>query len=148
MKNILLIPLLALSFLTIHCSGSDDDVPNNEPEVPVQTKHFHPPLWIQGTWHTTETPTTRLKFTQDDVISLNDNSSLNDQINKSKTTNLIWAVEDEAASNTHYNYTLTFRSVGGGPYADNKFKVQKINDTLMLRAPDFAYLIYYVKEKD
>ncbi|MDR3025601.1 hypothetical protein [Chryseobacterium sp.] len=148
-KNVLSIFLFALSFLVLSCSGDNDNLPEKEePTTPVQTKHFNPPLWIQGTWHTTKTPTTRLKFTKDDIISLNDNSSLNDQINKSKTTNLIWAVEDEGASNTLYYYTLTFRPVGGGPYGDNKFRVQKINDTLMLRAPDFSYLIYYVKEKD
>jgi hypothetical protein len=150
MKNILLTPLLALSFLIINCSGSDDNLPNNEqePEVAAQTKHFHPPLWIQGVWHTTSTPVARLKFTQDDIISLIDNSSLSDQINKSKSTNLVMAVENEGIGNTLYYYTLTNRPTNSNLYSASEFRVQKINDTLMFRAPEFSNLIYYVKEKN
>lgn len=147
-KNILLIPFLTLSFLTINCSGSNDNLPNNEPEVQAQTKHFHPPLWIQGVWHTTSTPVARLKFTQDDVISLIDNSSLNAQINKSKTTNLIWAVEHEGSSSTGYVYLITHRPNTGGLYSNYEFRVKKVNDTLMVRYPDFSAAIYYVKEKE
>jgi hypothetical protein len=153
-KHILLIPLLALSFLTIHCSGSDDNLPNNkqEPEVPTQTKHFHPPLWIQGVWswklHSTA-PIQRIRFTKDDIISLPDNASYSDEINKSKTTDLIMTVEDEGISNTLYYYSIARKRPNSNEYVGlNEFRVQKKNDTVMVRSPDFSAPIYYTKEKD
>lgn len=148
-KNALSIPLFAFLFLVLSCSGDNDNLlEKEEPTAPVQTKHFNPPLWIQGTWHTTETPTTRLKFTKDDIISLNDNSSLNDQINKSKTTNIIWAVEHEASSSSGYVYLITYRPTTGSLYSNSEFRVYKINDTLMRRITDSPYSVYYAKEKD
>ncbi len=153
-KSIVLIPLLAILFLIINCSGSDDNLlpPNKEPEIPTQTKHFHPPIWIQGVWswkaHSTA-PVQRIKFTHDDIISLPDNASYSDEINKSKTTDLIMTVEDEGISNTLYYYSIARKKPNSNEYIGlNEFRVQKKNDTVMVRVPDFSAPIYYTKEKD
>lgn len=151
-KNILLIPILALSFLTLNCSGNDDNLPPNNQEKetlpPPPATHFNPPAWIQGVWHwkqTSSAPVQRIEFTQNDII-LPNNVSYNNLINQSKTTTLVIAIEKEGSSSTMYYYTETRRPTTGTMYSAEEFRVKKINDTLMVRYPDFSPAIYYTKE--
>ncbi|RQO36614.1 hypothetical protein DBR39_16115 [Chryseobacterium sp. KBW03] len=152
MKFSLLLPLLGISLLTLSCSGNDDTLPNTEqePTTPVQPKttHFNPPTWIQGTWswkQTSVAPIQRIKFTQNDII-LPNNVSYNDLINQSKTKTLVLAIESEGSSSTMYAYTETRRPTTSSAYSADEFRVKKINDTLMVRYPEFSPAIYYTKE--
>ncbi|PWW30934.1 MULTISPECIES: hypothetical protein [unclassified Chryseobacterium] len=151
MRNLLL-SLLSLSFLTFNCSGNDDNLPNNEhentttPQPPAQ--HFHPPTWIQGVWawkQTSVAPVQYIKFTQDDII-LPNNISYNSLINQSQNANLVLAIEKEGYTSTLYFYTETRKPATGNLYSADEFRVKKINDTLMVRYPDFSPAIYYTKQ--
>ena len=152
MKNIkkVLFPLFAITFLTLSCTGNDDtNLPNNEhePEIPAQTKHFHPPAWIKGKWIFKDPPMVQnFKFTDDDVIT--DNSSFNDLINQSKNKTNVIAMEAEYSSNESYTFIITTRSKTSNLYDENTYRFFKKNDTLMMRLPDIYGPYYYIKVKE
>ena len=121
MKKILLLPLMALSFLTLNCSGNDD---NSTPQqnTPVTTQYFHPPAWIQGSWKISNTSTSYFKFTNDDFILVTPYTSYKAVLTQTAATGHPAKVVEQT-SDYHYEFAITAGASSG------QYKFKKISDT-------------------
>lgn len=122
MKKTLLLPLLAISLLTLNCSGSDDDSSNNQQTTPVQTQYFHPPAWIQGNWKISNSSTTYFKFTNDDFILVSPYTSYKNVLQQTASTGQPAKVVEQT-SDLYYEFTITAGASSG------QYKFKKISDT-------------------
>lgn len=129
MKKQLLLSLLALSFLTVNCSGNDD---NTAPEqtIPVTTQYFHPPAWIQGSWKISGSATPYFKFTNDDFILVTPYTSWKTVLQQTATTGQLAKVNEDI-SDLYYEFTIIAGS-SGGMYKFKRIsptRIQWINNT-------------------
>lgn len=119
MKKTLFLPLLALSLLTLNCSGNDDDSTPKQ-NNPTITQYFHPPAWIQGFWKVGNT--SYYKFTNDDFIYVMNGTSYKAILTQTAASNQTAKV-DEIISDTDYNFTITAGASSGS------YKFHKISST-------------------
>lgn len=125
-KTLLLSGILALSLLTVNCSGSNnDDDPGNQQTNPATTQYFHPPAWIKGTWGVTNGTTTNklYKFTADDFIMITGTSELSMTGTIKSTPN--GGSVDETINQTQYNFTVKYNVT---PTTQN-FEFRKVSAT-------------------
>ncbi len=121
MKKILLLPLMALSLLTLNCSGNDDDSTPQQ-NNPVTTQYFHPPTWIQGNWKISNSSTTYFKFTNDDFILVSPYTSYKNVLQQTASTGQPAKVVEQT-SDYYYEFTITAGASSG------QYKFKKISDT-------------------
>lgn len=122
MKKALLLPLLAMSLLTLNCSGNNDDDTTNQQTSPVQTVYFHPPQWIQGSWKISNTSTSYFKFTNDDFILVTPYTSYKTVLTQTAATGQPAKVVEQT-SDFYYEFTITAGASSG------QYKFKKISDT-------------------
>lgn len=121
MKKTLLLPLLAMSLLTLNCSGNDDDSAPQQ-NNPVTTQYFHPPLFIQGSWKISNTSTSYFKFTNDDFILVTPYTSYKAVLTQTAATGQPAKVVEQI-SDYYYEFTITAGASSG------QYKFKKISDT-------------------
>jgi len=121
MKKILLLPLMALSFLTLNCSGNDDDSTPQQ-NNPVTTQYFHPPAWIKGSWKISNTSTSYFIFKEDDFILVTPYTSYKAILEKTVATGQPAKVVEQT-SDYYYEFTITAGASSG------QYKFKKISDT-------------------
>lgn len=130
MKKQLLLSLLALSFLTLNCSGNDD---NTAPEqtTPVTTQYFHPPAWVQGSWKISGNANPYFKFTSDDFILVTPYTSWKSVLQQTATTGQLAKVNEDI-SEQYYEFTIIAGN-SGGMYKFKRIsptRIQWINNTM------------------
>lgn len=121
MKKTLFLPLLALSLLTLNCSGNDDDSTPQQ-NTPVQTVYFHPPSWIQGSWKISGSNSAYFKFTSDDFILVTPYTSWKSVLQQTASTGQLAKVNEDI-SDLYYEFTIIAGNSGG------MYKFKKISST-------------------
>lgn len=121
MKKTLFLPILALSLLTLNCSGSDDDSAPQQ-NNPVTTQYFHVPNWIRGSYKISGTSTSYFIFKEDDFILVTPYTSYKTVLEQTKSAGQTAKV-DETITDTDYNFVITVGASSGS------YKFKKISDT-------------------
>lgn len=138
MKKTLFLPLLALSLLTLNCSGNDDTTTSQQ-NNPVTVQYFHCPQWIQGSWKISGSNSAYFKFNSDDFILVTPYTSYKAVLEQTAATGQTAKV-NEQISDLYYEFTI----IAGASSGQYKFK--KISDTRIQWVGNTIPPVYLDKE--